>query len=154
MAVRPDGRPALTLYQVERQFPHFLTEKLLTQLSLLATTAPSSVISAKNAGIDQFLPRLTHRDIEKLYQGFALLTVRPQTGRTHQIRAHLTHLGHPLVGDTTYLPRRKARLDPIWCPRQFLHAATISLTHPASGQPMTFSAPLPADLAATLEFLA
>ena len=134
MAVVPDGRPAVTLYQVTQEFPHFATDKLLS--------------TAKLAGIT-----LHRRDIERLYQGFSLVEMQLLTGRTHQIRAHATNVSHPLVGDTNYLPRRKARLDPLWCPRQFLHAQQLSFTHPTSGEPLTFTTPLPADLRAALTWL-
>lgn len=70
------------------------------------------------------------------------------TGRTHQIRVHFQHLGHPIVGDATYGKRPNARLaeetgyHPL---RQLLHAWQIVLKHPASGETMTFEAPLPSD---------
>ncbi len=68
-----------------------------------------------------------------------------RTGRTHQIRVHMAHLGHPLVGDAVYGGAPAAGLE-----RQALHAFRLAFTHPATGQPMTFQAPLPADLAAAL----
>ena len=68
----------------------------------------------------------------------ALVECQPRTGRTHQIRVHLKHLGHPIVGDPLY-GRRGGQ------PRHFLHAWKLSFTHPESGKPMAFCAPLPAD---------
>jgi 23S rRNA pseudouridine1911/1915/1917 synthase len=68
----------------------------------------------------------------------ALLECRPRTGRTHQIRVHLKHLGHPIAGDRVY----GGGAD---FPRQLLHAWKISVTHPATGQPLAFSAPVPPD---------
>jgi 23S rRNA-/tRNA-specific pseudouridylate synthase len=68
----------------------------------------------------------------------SLLECRPKTGRTHQIRVHLKHLGHPVAGDRTY----GGGAD---YPRQLLHAWKIAVTHPATGEMMEFTAPLPAD---------
>ncbi|HEY1392108.1 MAG TPA: RluA family pseudouridine synthase [Methylibium sp.] len=76
------------------------------------------------------------------------LRCRLHTGRTHQIRVHLAHQGHPLVGDTLYGGRRLLGLQ-----RQALHAARLSFTHPASGRPMDFEAALPPDLAAAWQRL-
>lgn len=76
-----------------------------------------------------------------------LLACRPLTGRTHQIRVHLAHAKHPIVGDTVYAGRRKPSVP---CPRQFLHAHQITFWLPATGKEVTFTAPLPPDLQAVL----
>ncbi|HEY3565401.1 MAG TPA: pseudouridine synthase, partial [Casimicrobiaceae bacterium] len=78
----------------------------------------------------------------------ALLEAELDTGRTHQIRVHLAHLGHALAGDDKYgdfawnRELAKGRLR-----RMFLHAATITFRHPATGEPVVVLSPLPADLA-------
>ena len=77
----------------------------------------------------------------------ALLECRLETGRTHQIRVHLQHIRHPIVGDPLY--RRGAR-HAVPFARQALHAAELELIHPRSGRRMRWSAPLPADMAALL----
>jgi 23S rRNA pseudouridine1911/1915/1917 synthase len=74
----------------------------------------------------------------------ALLECRLETGRTHQIRVHLQHLGHPLVGDTVY---RRGTRHAVAFPRQALHAAELELVHPRTGKPMRWRAELPADMA-------
>ena len=77
---------------------------------------------------------------------FALLRACPHTGRGHQIRVHAKELGHPLLGDPLY---GGSRDDPVFgdiAPRVCLHAESLSLVHPHSGQPITFTAPLPEDL--------
>ena len=79
-------------------------------------------------------------------QGFTLLELTPETGRTHQIRVHLKFIGHPIVGDEKYAGRKTARSDRQWCPRQFLHAASLSFNHPLIGQRVEFSSKLPSDL--------
>jgi len=82
-------------------------------------------------------------------RSYTLVDVTLLTGRTHQIRVHFAWLGYPLVGDEVYGPRRQ----PLLAPRQFLHARELTLTHPTTGEVMTFTAPLPADLRAVLEQL-
>ncbi|MBV8061147.1 MAG: RluA family pseudouridine synthase [Alphaproteobacteria bacterium] len=78
-----------------------------------------------------------------------LVQCKLETGRTHQIRVHLTHIKHPLLGDPVYGRRMAAghRLD---FPRQALHAAALQFIHPVSGKTMKFEAVLPADMAALL----
>jgi 23S rRNA pseudouridine1911/1915/1917 synthase len=81
------------------------------------------------------------------------LKVRIETGRTHQIRVHMAHLGHPIVGDLQY-GRSTARLAlPVTVTRQLLHASSLTVKHPATGDVVTFTAPLPGDMAALLEAL-
>jgi 23S rRNA pseudouridine955/2504/2580 synthase len=87
--------------------------------------------------------------------GAALLSVRLLTGRMHQIRVHLAHIGHPVLGDGRYGDRREnERLRGrcgLW--RQFLHAASVTLPHPVTREQVRVEAPLPADLRRTLGHL-
>jgi 23S rRNA pseudouridine1911/1915/1917 synthase len=69
------------------------------------------------------------------------------TGRTHQIRVHLSHLGHPIWGDTLY--GRRASVNGFYPARQMLHAARIEIAHPLTGKPLRLEAPLPGDYAAS-----
>jgi 23S rRNA pseudouridine1911/1915/1917 synthase len=89
------------------------------------------------------------RRVESL-SGTALLDVHPKTGRTHQIRVHLSGAGYPVVGDRVYGRDRKlaARLG---LDRPFLHAAGLAFMHPMTGAPVELNEPLPADLQAALE---
>ncbi len=100
--------------------------------------------------------------ISSAYGKFALLEVRIDTGRTHQIRVHLSSIGHPVVGDTLYgAPReiafadRKSNEKPpaITLPRNFLHAAALELRHPRTGKTLSLERPLPPELGAFLERL-
>ena len=75
--------------------------------------------------------------------GQAWLEVRPETGRTHQIRVHLASVGMPIVGDPIY---GRARVRGSLLDRPALHAARLGFVHPRTGEPMSFEAPLPADL--------
>jgi RluA family pseudouridine synthase len=88
----------------------------------------------------------THFKVLELGQAQALLEARPTTGRTHQVRAHLSALGYPLLGDTLY---EAPATDLI--ARPALHAVSLSFTHPVSGQPVTYSAPVPGDFLTALE---
>jgi len=73
---------------------------------------------------------------------YTLLELKPKTGRTHQIRIHLKHLGFPIVADDFYAGRKTARHDRTWCPRLFLHAQSISFEHPLTGKKVEFKAEL------------
>ena len=74
----------------------------------------------------------------------ARLRVRIATGRTHQIRVHLTHIGHPVMGDKVYGSKRT---QPTAFPRQMLHAWQVALPHPRTREEIAFEAPIPADFA-------
>jgi 23S rRNA pseudouridine1911/1915/1917 synthase len=78
--------------------------------------------------------------------------VRPQTGRTHQIRVHFASLGHPVLGDRVY-GGRLAMLDAVPAHRQMLHAERLGFVHPEQGHYLEFSAPLPADMEGVLRIL-
>ncbi|HEU4964607.1 MAG TPA: pseudouridine synthase, partial [Bacilli bacterium] len=86
---------------------------------------------------------LTRYKVQERYANAALVHLELETGRTHQIRVHMTHLGHPLLGDRQY-----GRVGLNLIKRQALHAARLSFTHPNSGERMTFEAPLTDDLVA------
>ncbi|UCC83844.1 MAG: RluA family pseudouridine synthase [Gemmatimonadota bacterium] len=100
-------------------------------------------------------------EIERLerWKAADLLKIRLLTGRTHQIRVHLRHIGHPVVGDRQYGEGWERGLEGRWpgdlakrVKRQFLHAAELAFAHPVSGQRLEFSAPLPGDLAEVAEW--
>ncbi len=104
----------------------------------------------------------SHWRVLARYGGLALLAVEIETGRTHQIRVHLQHIGHPIVGDGSYGggPKRaqafsdtllRAKLRTL--SRPALHAACLEFTHPRTGRPLSFVSPLPADIAALCHFL-
>ena len=87
------------------------------------------------------------------YQGFSLVRLHPKTGRTHQIRVHMSFLAHPLVGDVKYVGRKRARLDGKWCQRQFLHAEGLCFKHPQTKETVCYRSELPHDLQRVLEGL-
>jgi 23S rRNA pseudouridine1911/1915/1917 synthase len=89
---------------------------------------------------------ITHFEIAQALPTTTLLSVRLETGRTHQIRVHLEAIGHPVVGDPLYNPAPAA----FGLQRQFLHAARLAFEQPATGERVEVRSPLPADLAAAL----
>jgi 23S rRNA pseudouridine1911/1915/1917 synthase len=94
---------------------------------------------------DEPRPAVTHFETERALADFTLLRVRLETGRTHQIRAHLKAIGHPVAGDPEY-----GRAGLLGLERQFLHAARLAFAHPITGDEVDVSSPLPDDLAAAL----
>jgi 23S rRNA pseudouridine1911/1915/1917 synthase len=87
------------------------------------------------------------------HEVLTLLQLSPKTGRTHQLRIHLKHIGHPIVGDTFYAGRKTSRDDRMVFPRLFLHAGIIQFAHPVTHKDMQFNSPLPGDLSKPLESL-
>ncbi len=104
---------------------------------------------------------VTHYLIERQYKHFTRLDVRLETGRTHQIRVHMSHIGHGLIGDPQYTSRANSSqgLPDILkvavqnYPRQALHAQTLGLVHPVSGAEMTWKSELPSDLSELVALL-
>jgi 23S rRNA pseudouridine1911/1915/1917 synthase len=100
-------------------------------------------------------PSVTHYRLMKRFRAHTLLHVQLESGRTHQIRVHLAHIGYPVVGDPVYGGRRRfpaaaspaliAELEAFT--RQALHAARLKLAHPTTGKEVEWEAPLPADMA-------
>jgi 23S rRNA pseudouridine1911/1915/1917 synthase len=105
---------------------------------------------------------VTHYRVIKRYRANTHVRVQLETGRTHQIRVHLTHAGYPIVGDRVYggrLEMPKGATDELRAalrefPRQALHAAKLQLAHPVTGKPLECVAPLPDDMVQLLKVLA
>ena len=92
---------------------------------------------------------VTHWEVVRRYRGYTHIRCRLETGRTHQIRVHMAHIGHPILGDTVY-GRKKPELGQ---DSQVLHAGTLCFAHPRSGQPVMVFAPLPEYFEKVLEKL-
>jgi 23S rRNA pseudouridine1911/1915/1917 synthase len=99
-------------------------------------------------------PAVSHYRVVERFRFHTHVRVRLETGRTHQIRVHMAHIKHPIVGDPVYAPKtvRGRGLDPelraslVAFPRQALHASKLALDHPVSGEPLQWSADPPADM--------
>ena len=94
---------------------------------------------------------VTHWSLVEAFEDVSWVRLRIETGRTHQIRVHMAHLGHPVVGDAVYGGLRKRH--PLRATRQMLHAEVLRIAHPRTGEPLLFEAPLPADFRALLHEL-
>jgi len=97
-------------------------------------------------------PSVTHYDTLEAFRAASLVAIELETGRTHQIRVHMAAIRHPCVGDLLYGadPVLAARLG---LTRQWLHAVSLTFTHPADGRAVSFTSPYPPDLARALEIL-
>ena len=86
------------------------------------------------------------RQYSVLSTQYSVVELTPHTGRTHQLRVHMRHLGHPIVSDPIYGDRKTWKKDLQICPRLFLHAKSLEITHPVSRERMIFTAELPKEL--------
>ncbi|MBI5517860.1 MAG: RluA family pseudouridine synthase [Deltaproteobacteria bacterium] len=106
------------------------------------------------------LPAVTRFEVLERLQGFTRVVCHPETGRQHQLRVHLAHAGHPIVGDKLYAhgdamflaciqgDAPEEALRALLLPRQALHARAVALAHPVTREPLSLEAPLPEDLRA------
>lgn len=103
-------------------------------------TRKEGTIIERVVDFDRGEPAVTHYHLIREANGHSLVSLQLETGRTHQIRIHLKHLGFPLVGDYLYNP------DMEYISRQALHSFRLSFPHPITGEVMDFTAPLPEDM--------
>jgi 23S rRNA pseudouridine1911/1915/1917 synthase len=155
-----------------RQFQHREVHKLYLALVYGRMEQAEGVINAplgrhptdrKKFSVRTRQPREaeTRWRVRERFTGITSVEVAPKTGRTHQIRVHMSAIGHPLVGDPVYTKARRLTqiADPVVqarikaMGRQALHACRISFRHPVTGKPMEFTAPLAADMETLLEVL-
>jgi 23S rRNA pseudouridine1911/1915/1917 synthase len=110
----------------------------------------------KMAVVPNGKPARTHYAVRDCGDGWSLLDCRLETGRTHQIRVHLHSIDHPLIGDPVYTwsrPHASLPVEALEFPRQALHAARLALTHPDSGEELSWESPLPDDIASLIDAL-
>lgn len=99
---------------------------------------------------------VTHYRMTDRLRGAAMVECRLETGRTHQVRVHMAHIGHPLIGDPLYGRERKgfkSILETLGFKRQALHAKTLGFIHPLTGKPLLFQSALPSDMQELLSVL-
>ena len=145
------------------QFSAHTVEKEYLALAWGALKKPSGVVDLpigrhpvhrqKMAVTEKGRAALTRYEVLAAGPLAALLRVRIETGRTHQIRVHLAHLGHPVVGDATYGRARHGLPPELSLPRQMLHAHVLEIAHPRTGRSLVFTAPPPPDFLAAQKIL-
>lgn len=121
-----------------------------------------TVVKRRHDEDDRGRDAVSHYRVLARFRGHTHVKVQLETGRTHQIRVHMSHIGHPLVGDPVYGGRMRlpkgGSPEMIHAvqhfPRQALHARRLGLTHPDSGEPMSWESPLPTDMQELLAILA
>jgi 23S rRNA pseudouridine1911/1915/1917 synthase len=127
------GKPAVTIYEVEESFS-----------------------AVGDAGVFQNSEHASDKKLPPPAAGFSLIKLTPKTGRTHQLRVHMSAIGFPMVGDTMYGGREIHARDadgPFVFDRQALHAAQITFVHPCTLKTMTLAAPLPGDMERLIRYV-
>ena len=147
-------------HEIEREYIALATGRITAGNTIDAPLARHAQQRIKMAVMPSGKPAVTHYRVMTRYPHHTLLRVNLETGRTHQIRVHLAHIKHPLVGDPLYgrlvFPKgasenlREALRD---FKRQALHAHKLTFTHPGTGEPCEFTAPLPKDFENLLKVL-
>jgi 23S rRNA pseudouridine1911/1915/1917 synthase len=96
---------------------------------------------------------ITRYTVKERFGNATLVAVEIKTGRTHQIRVHMAHIGHPILGDRVYGGAKATKICGLPLSRQMLHAESLSILHPETGHPMTFTVPPPSDMMGIIEKL-
>jgi len=135
---------------VRRHYLALVHGRVTTEGTVDAPIGRHPVQRTKMAVVERGREARTHYAVRARFAGTTLVECRLETGRTHQIRVHMAAIGHPLVGDSVYGKRKSGNAGIDAFPRQVLHAWRLALVHPATGAPLAWESPLPADLAALL----
>ena len=93
----------------------------------------------------------THFRVIKRFKDATLVELKPETGRTHQLRVHLSHLNHPVAGDRIYGGRGHSKIGGVKVERLMLHAMKLGITHPITGEYLEFEPPIPAEMRRIIE---
>jgi len=158
------ARTDLALKALTKQFKDRVVQKKYLALVSGVIKKGSGTIEAaigrhvkerKKISVHTTAPReaVTLFKVKERFKNATLVEVEIKTGRTHQIRVHMAHAGFPVLGDRVYGGAKVARLGPLSIDRQMLHAESLSLLHPVTGTPLTFSVPPPPDMAGIIELL-
>jgi len=147
--------------RVNREYRALVQGRLITGGAVDAPIGRHSSERTRMAVIAGGRPAVSHYRVLERFAAHTLLAVRLETGRTHQIRVHMAHIRHPLVGDRTYggRPRLPTGLSPELTgalqafPRQALHAIALGLRHPQTGETMHWEVPMAEDLQVLLDLL-
>ena len=142
-----------------REYQAIITGVMTAGGKIEAPIGRHPVFRKRMAVTDAGKPAVTHYRILKKYRHHTHILVRLETGRTHQIRVHMAHIHYPVTGDPVYggrnrLPKNissELRETIQSFPRQALHASALTLVHPVSGEEMTWTVPIPADIRSLLD---
>ncbi|MBU4194049.1 MAG: RluA family pseudouridine synthase [Actinobacteria bacterium] len=140
--------------QVERVYTALVSGDISADRGTIDAPMGRSKGNRKKMAVERNAGRraVSHFEVkERFNQGFNLVEVSLETGRTHQIRVHFAHVGHPVVGDREYSGARTGKQ--LGLERQFLHACRLGFTHPETGEPLQFHSGLPKDLTEALRLL-
>jgi 23S rRNA pseudouridine1911/1915/1917 synthase len=151
----------LQRHEVQRKYFAVVRGQLISGRSVDQPIGRHKHDRVKMAISERGKPAVTHFTLVEKFQKHTWIEARLETGRTHQIRVHLSTIGYPLVGDQVYAPRIQkvanvpVELNDSLCqfPRQALHAHRLALVHPETKQQMQWDAPMPRDMADLLEIL-
>ncbi len=153
---------ALQAREIRREYRALCQGRVTAGGRVAAPVGRHPVQRTRMAVLGSGRPAVTHFRVLWRFASASFLALRLETGRTHQIRVHLAHIGHPLIGDPVYAGRpwlpagasEALRTAVAGFRRQALHASRLAFRHPASGELLTVSAPLPADFRGLLAALA
>jgi len=144
----------LESHSVSREYSAIVYGSMVTGGMVDEPIGRDSVNRQKQAVIKSGKPAITHFRVIEKFKNFTLIKAILETGRTHQIRVHMSHIGHPLLGDFTYggkVKFPKGATDELKVaiknfPRQALHAKKLSITHPKDNKELSWKSKLPEDL--------
>jgi 23S rRNA pseudouridine1911/1915/1917 synthase len=147
--------------QIEREYEAIVKGLLIAGGTIEANIGRHPTHRTRMAVVESGREAITHYRVIERFRAHTHLRIQLETGRTHQIRVHLTHIHHPIVGDPVYghhvgIPTKlseKLKIALQNFKRQALHAANLRLTHPVNGQWMEWHAPLPKDFVELLKLL-
>jgi 23S rRNA pseudouridine1911/1915/1917 synthase len=136
---------------MQREYDAIVNGEMISGGTVNANIGRNPKNRLKMAVVEGGKPAVTHYRVKEKFAKYTYIHCQLETGRTHQIRVHMAHIGHPLLGDALYGIRGDSLKQKLR--RQALHAVRLTLKHPANGEEMTFEAPLPKDMQEILEIL-
>ena len=139
---------------IKREYRALVIGRPAPHGTVAATIGRHPVHRTKMAVVDGGRFAVTHFERLHAWERISLLACRLETGRTHQIRVQMQHLGHPILGDTTYMGRRAVKAsETSWIDRQALHARRLTFDHPVTNKKIVVEAAMPDDMSSVIDRL-